>query len=86
MVSKHIFEGIITPSSWDLKGNIESISLQTVDEMELLIEENRLERELRALINAKVELKGKARELLSGKKSLSVREFKLVDSYRGDRK
>ncbi len=86
MVSKHIFEGIITPSSWDLEGNIESISLQTVDEMELLIEENRLERELRALINAKVELKGKARELLSGKKSLSVREFKLVDSYRGDRK
>jgi hypothetical protein len=86
MASKRTYEGIITPSGWDPSGNVESISLQTIDENEYLIEKNRLEMELRTLIYAKVEVKGKIRQLISGKKALAVREFKPVDSYREDRR
>ena len=85
MVLKRTFEGIITPSDWDPEGNVRSISLQTTDEKELLIEANKFERELRILINAKVQVKGRVRELISGKKSLAVHEFRSVDSYQGKR-
>ena len=81
MAHRRVFRGVITASGWDPKGNIESISLQTIDESEFLIEKNRSEGELRALINAKVEVRGKVRERIDGKKALSVYEFKPVDSY-----
>lgn len=83
MVTRMFLKGIITPSGWDLKGNIEAISLQTVDEDEFLIEKNRLEVKLRDRINSMVKVKGKVRERIDGKKSLSVREFEIVDDHIG---
>ena len=83
MVSKRIFKGIIIPSGWDTEGGIKSISLQTIDEDEFLIENNKFGNELMDFINAKVEVKGKVRERIDGKKSLSVREFTPVESYHG---
>ena len=84
MVSKRSFTGIITPCGWGPKGNVESISLQTTDENEFLIEKNLSERELRSHINASVRVKGKIRERIDGKKSLSVREFRLLDCCPGN--
>jgi len=80
-ISQGVFKGILTPSGWDEKGNILSISLQTIDENEYLIEKNEMEKELRAYINEKLEVKGKVRERIDGKKSLYVRYYKPVDVY-----
>ena len=80
-ISQTVFKGILTPSGWDEKGNILSISLQTIDENEYLIEKNEMEGELRSYINEKVEVKGKVRERIDGKKSLYVRYYKPVDVY-----
>lgn len=77
------FTGILTPSDWDEHGNIKGISLQTIDENEYLIEKNKLETELRLLLNERVELKGKVRERIDGKKSLVVQDYKRIISYNG---
>ena len=80
-ISQKVFKGILTPSGWDEKGNILSISLQTIDENEYIIEKNEMERELRSYINEKIEVKGKVRERIDGKKSLYIQQYKPVDAY-----
>lgn len=79
--SQKVFQGILTPSAWDDKGNILSISIQTTDEKEYHIEKSPMENELRSYINEKIEVMGKVRERIDGKKYLFVRQYKLVDQY-----
>ena len=79
--SQKVFQGILTPSGWDEKGNILSISIQTTDEKEYHIEKSPMENELRSYINEKIEVMGKVRERIDGKKYLFVRQYKLVDQY-----
>ena len=82
-ISKSAFTGILTPSDWDENGKVERISLQTIDEKEYLIEKNKLEIELRHLLNERVQLKGKVRERIDGKRSLLVQDYKRIISYDG---
>lgn len=84
MVTKRVFKGIITPAGWSSNGGIESISLQTIDENELIIEKNTCERELRALISRPVAVKGRVRDHLDGKRSIAVREYRSVGNYCDD--
>jgi len=79
--SQNVYIGILTPSGWDEKGNILTISLQTIDENEYIIEKNEMEMELRSYINEKLQVKGKVKKRMDGKKSLHVEDYKPVDVY-----
>ena len=82
MKNQSIYLGIIVADSWDEKGASASISLHTTDEQKYLVAKNQQEKELALLIHSKVEITGKVRTRIDGKKVIKVTDFNvLVNSH-----
>lgn len=72
---KQTILGIITPSKWNPKGDIIGISLQGINEVEYIVNLGQRGKELFNHINEKVEIEGKIKDQLDGKKTISVKEY-----------
>ena len=70
--------GIIVPVDWDENGNVIGLTLQTTNEEEYFIDQNRKGEELVAFIHHKVEVAGTVREGAYGNALINVKRFRLI--------
>jgi hypothetical protein len=70
--------GIILPSRWNEKGKPARIAIHTDDQHEYEIDFSGAGKELLNLAYKKVVVHGKLREQLSGRASLSVRQYQII--------
>jgi hypothetical protein len=70
--------GIILPSRWNEKGRPARIAIHTDDQHEYEIEFSGAGKELLNLAYKKVVVQGKLREQLSGRATLSVRQYQII--------
>ena len=71
--------GIIVPVNWDENGNVAGFGIETFDEDFYLIDGPREAGRLKQLLREEVELGGDI-HLVSGKKTLNVREIRLLNA------
>ena len=64
--------GIVVPAKWDKAGNVIGTAIQSFDENEYLIEQNRSGVVFKDLLHESVIVSGKTRERLDGKKMIRV--------------
>jgi hypothetical protein len=72
--------GILVPSQWDEAGNIIGLTIQSFNEIEYLVERRRTGKDLHLLLHKKVLVLGQVRDRLDGKKTISIRKFKLMEN------
>jgi hypothetical protein len=72
--------GIVVPSQWDEAGNIIGLTIQSFNEIEYLVERRRTGQNLHLLLHKKVQVVGRVKEQLDGKKTISIRKFKLMEN------
>ena len=70
--------GIILPSRWNEKGKPARIAIHTDDRHEYEIDFSGAGKELLNLAYKKVVVQGKLRQQLSGRESLSVRQYQVI--------
>ena len=70
--------GIILPSRWNEKGKPARIAIHTDDQHEYEIDFSGAGKELLNLAYKKVVVQGKLRQQLSGRESLSVRQYQVI--------
>lgn len=71
--------GIIVPVNWDENGNVAGFGIETFDEDFYLIDGPREVGRFKQLLREEVELGGDI-HLVSGKKTLNVREIRLLNA------
>lgn len=71
--------GTIFPAKWDENRNVVNIVIDTTDEDEYLIDQNKNGRELLGFINRKVEITGTVRETDDNEFIFNVRTYTLLD-------
>ena len=76
--------GIILPSRWNEKGKPARIALHTDDQHEYEIDFSGAGKELLNLAYKKVVVQGKLRQQLSGRESLSVRQYQVIEDETED--
>ena len=76
--------GIILPSRWNEKGKPARIAIHTDDQHEYEIDFSGAGKELLNLAYKKVVVQGKLRQQLSGRESLSVRQYQVIEDETED--
>ena len=76
---KPVISGIVIPAQWDENGRVITVTIHTNNEKEFLVEHTRTGNELLNLIHKKVEVTGKIREQLDGKKCIGIKSYKTVE-------
>ena len=76
--------GIILPSRWNEKGKPARIAIHTDDQHEYEIDFSGAGKELLNLAYKKVVVQGKLRQQLSGRESLSVRQYQVIEDESED--
>ncbi len=71
--------GIIVPSDWDDNDNLIQIAIQTIDEEEYIIKQNKRGRELLDLIEQEVEVVGTTTENGDGNIIIEISEYSLKE-------
>ena len=72
-------QGTIFPAKWDENRNVVRIVIDTTDEDEYFIDQNKNGRELLGFINRKVEITGTVRETDDNEFIFNVRTYTLLD-------
>ena len=70
-----VINGIIVPSRWDENGQVIGISVHTFDEEEFIVEPVRLGKVLSSFLQQKIEIIGKIKERIDGRKLINVRSY-----------
>lgn len=70
-----MIKGLIVPTEWDRKGNVTGIALSGRDEIEYLIDKDRVGKRLLALIREEVEVRGLVREE-NNRKSIAIKTYR----------
>jgi hypothetical protein len=76
--------GIILPSRWNENGRAARIALHTDDQHEYEIDFSGAGKELLNLAYKRVVVQGKLREQLSGRATLSVRQYQVIEDETED--
>ena len=76
--------GIVLPSRWNEKGKPARIAIHTDDQHEYEIDFSGAGKELLNLAYKKVIVQGKLRQQLSGRESLSVRQYQVIEDETED--
>ncbi len=71
--------GIIVPSDWDDNDNLIEIAIQTIDEEEYIIKQNKRGRELLDMIEQEVEVVGTTTENGDGNIIIEISEYNLKE-------
>lgn len=71
--------GIIVPADWDDNDNLIQIAIQTIDEEEYIIKQNKRGRELLDLIEQEVEVIGTTTENGDGNIIIEISEYSLKE-------
>jgi hypothetical protein len=77
--------GMVVPEDWDSKDRLTRVGIKTSDFREFIVEHNKNGRELMALVNQRVCVRGKVRERLDGEFMLSVESYEVVKDEWEDR-
>lgn len=68
--------GIVVPSQWDDTGKITGLTIQSFNENEYLVESRKIGKDLNSLLHKKVEVTGRVKEHLDGKKTIRIQAFR----------
>jgi hypothetical protein len=75
---KRTISGVIVPEDWDDRNRVIRVGVKISDYEEYLVEYNQKGKELMSLIDQKVRVKGKVRELLDGDLMIAVMSYELI--------
>ena len=67
--------GIIVPSRWDENGHVTGVSVHTFDEEEYIVEPSGIGKVLTSYLQQKIEIIGKIKERIDGRKLINVRSY-----------
>ncbi len=70
----------MVPSQWDETGKVIGLTIQSFNENEYLVERRKTAKNLISLLHQKVQVVGRVNERLDGRKTISIREFKLMEN------
>ena len=73
--------GVVTPASWDEDGGMTGISIQAIDEVEYVVEQNHLGYGLMAMVHKRVKADGSIRQRLDGKIVIRIKEYDIINHY-----
>ncbi len=82
--SESSITGIIVPSDWDDNDNLIQIAIQTIDEEEYIIKQNKKGRELLDMIEQEVEVIGTTTEDEDGDIIIEISEYSLKEYFKED--
>lgn len=71
-----VIAGIVVPAVWNDFGQVTGTAINTFDEKEYIVEPDRSGRALIKLLQKRVEVTGKIRERLDGKKTIRILTIK----------
>jgi hypothetical protein len=71
-----VLVGIVVPAIWNENGQVTGTAINTFDEKEYIVEKDRSGRVLIKLLQKRVEVIGKIRERLDGKKTIRIQTVK----------
>ena len=74
--------GIVVPEDWDEHDNVIRVGVKTSEYEEYVVEHNKPGKELLALIDREVCVKGRARERLDGELIITVNSFEVIGKER----
>ena len=84
MVKKHdhnqTISGIVVPSQWDETGNITGLTIQSFNEDEYFVEHRNTGKDLLRLLHQKVQVVGRVKERLDGRKSIRIQACELMEN------
>jgi hypothetical protein len=69
--------GIVIPVDWDEEGNALAVAILGAGEQEYMIEQDEKGKELLAFIRHQVEVDGVVREAIKGRKTVTVKSYRL---------
>jgi hypothetical protein len=75
-----VIVGIVVPAIWNEKGQVTGTAINTFDEKEYIVEKDRYGRVLIKLLQKRVEVTGKIREQLDGKKIIRIQTVKSLSN------
>ena len=71
-----VIVGIVIPAIWNDNGQVTGTAINTFDEKEYIVEKDKSGRALIKLLQERVEVTGKIRERLDGKKIIRIQTVK----------
>jgi hypothetical protein len=71
-----VLVGVVVPAIWNENGQVTGTAINTFDEKEYIVEKDRSGRVLIKLLQKRVEVIGKIRERLDGKKTIRIQTVK----------
>jgi hypothetical protein len=71
-----VIAGIVVPAIWNEYGQVTGTAINTFDEKEYIVERDKSGRALIKLLQKRVEVIGKIRERLDGKKTIRIQTVK----------
>ena len=72
---KQKIHGIVTPAKWNEKGAVTGIAIQATNEEEYIVDLCKKGKELFKYINDKIEIEGKVKERVDGKKVITINKY-----------
>jgi len=69
--------GIVIPVDWDEEGNAFAVAISSPDEQEYVIEQDEKGKELLEFIRHEIEVDGVVRKAIKGRKTITVRSYRL---------
>jgi len=78
--------GTIFPARWDNEGKVTRLVIDTMDQDEYFIDQNKKGKELFGFINHNVEVSGIVREDEEGHYIINVREYALINNHHNNTK
>ena len=69
--------GIVIPVDWDKEGNALAVAISSPDEQEYVIEQDEKRKELIELIRQEIEVSGVVRKAIKGRKTITVKSYRL---------
>jgi hypothetical protein len=75
---KRTISGVIVPEDWDDRDRVIRVGVKTSDYEEYIVEYNQQGKELMSLIDQRVRVRGKVRQVLDGDLMIAVTSYELV--------
>ena len=75
---EYTIRGVIFPTDWDEDDNIVAVVIDTEDEDEYFVSQNKKGRELCALVGKKIEVTGVVSEEQDGNRVLDVKRYNII--------